>query len=59
MVFQLSTEVPRLSLEFVILSFGGTCCYSGDGQIIDDKLITHIITERSLEKSRTKEYVQP
>lgn len=57
--FYLSTEVPRDSLEYVILAMGGTVTYEFDAS---NQAITHVITDR--EKANvtvvaSKEYVQP
>jgi pescadillo len=53
--FYLSTEVPRYSLEFVVLAAGGT--------ILEDPnspLITHYITDREgIAQAKSREYVQP
>ncbi len=47
-VFFLSREVPRYSLEFVILSFGGKCYWDGSDATVnfDSPIITHFITDR-------------
>jgi len=47
--FYLNREVPRNSLEFVILSFGGEVYWEDDGSNIDEDsaLITHFVTDRS------------
>ncbi|EGR30982.1 pescadillo family protein, putative [Ichthyophthirius multifiliis] len=64
-VFFLSTEVPRLSLEFVILAFGGKVSWSGCESFPitqDDPQITHFITDRNpkfLKFLKNREYVQP
>lgn len=53
--FYLSTEVPRYSLEYVILAFGGTVDLENN-----HAGITHVITDRdNITKERTKEYIQP
>jgi pescadillo len=53
--FYLSTEVPRYSLEYVILAFGGQVSLDNN-----DATITHVITDReTISKEKTKEYVQP
>lgn len=46
--FFLNREVPRTSLEFVILSFGGEVYWEDDGSSIqeDSAQITHFITDR-------------
>ncbi|KRX01530.1 BRCT domain [Pseudocohnilembus persalinus] len=64
LVFFLSTEVPKYSLEFVILSFGGQVYWAGDesGVKADDKKITHYITDRKPEQIKflkNREYIQP
>ena len=52
--FYLSTEVPRYSLEYVILSFGGEVFFE------DNETVTHVITDRdNISRKKTKEYVQP
>lgn len=47
-VFYLNREVPRTSLEFVILSFGGQVYWEGDESEMDenDSKITHFVTDR-------------
>jgi pescadillo protein len=53
--FYLSTEVPRYSLEYVILAFGGAVTLDNN-----DSSVTHVITDReNVTKEKTKEYVQP
>lgn len=53
--FYLSTEVPRYSLEYVILAFGGQVSLEEN-----DSTITHVITDRqNIKPQKTKEYVQP
>jgi len=51
LVFYLSTEVPKISLEFIILCFGGKVHWTGDDSGInwDSKEITHFITDRTPE----------
>lgn len=51
MVFFLSSEVPRYSLEFIILCMGGKVFWAGDESevSIEDKKITHFITDRKKE----------
>lgn len=51
LVFFLSSEVPRYSLEFIILSLGGEVYWAGDesGVKFDNKKITHFITDRKPE----------
>lgn len=59
MHFYLSTEVPRYSLEFVILAMGGTITYDFDPK---NQTITHVITDRekpNVQVVASKEYVQP
>ncbi|KAJ3072864.1 mRNA-binding ribosome synthesis protein nop7 [Podochytrium sp. JEL0797] len=63
-VFFLSREVPRHSLEFVIKSFGGKVGWpetSGAGSAVaeTDPTVTHQIVDRPVEKTGTKDYVQP
>ena len=45
----MSSEVPRYSLEFVILAFGGQAHWTGDDSDVkwDDKRITHYVTDRN------------
>ena len=52
LVFYLSTEVPRQSLEFLILAFGGQVYWTGDesGVAYDSPQITHFITDRAPEQ---------
>ena len=47
--FFLNREVPRTSLEFVILSFGGEVYWEDDGSDVkeDSALITHFVTDRN------------
>jgi pescadillo len=53
--FFLSTEVPRYSLEYIILACGGEVELSNN-----DSSITHVITDRdNIKPEKTKEYVQP
>ena len=57
--FYLSTEVPRQSLEFVIISMGGKVTFNYDAADLE---ITHVVTDReklNLEEVPTKEYIQP
>lgn len=59
MGFYLSTEVPRESLEYVILAMGGHVTYDFNAS---STTITHIITDRekpNVALVKTKEYVQP
>lgn len=54
--FYLSTEVPRYSLEYVILSMGGEVTMGSPAE----EGVTHVITDREgVKKERSKEYVQP
>ncbi len=46
LVFFCNREVPRYSLEFVILSFGGKVLWDTDTIDISNKTITHVITDR-------------
>jgi len=58
--FYLSREVPRESLEFVILSFGGqVSCESSSSESIES--ITHQIVDRPSQKHQhlNREYLQP
>jgi pescadillo protein len=62
LVFFCNREVPRYSLEFVILSFGGQVLYDTDTVNISDKRITHVITDRDLKFVQVlpnREYLQP
>lgn len=53
--FYLSTEVPRYSLEYLILANGGTVSLTENGSNI-----THVITDReNFVQEKTKEYIQP
>ena len=57
--FYLSTEVPRESLEYVILALGGTVTFQFEE---NNQNITHVITDRenlNVPNMKTKEYVQP
>ena len=47
--FYLNREVPRLSLEFIILSFGGDVYWEDDGSDVteDSTTITHFVTDRN------------
>ncbi|KAJ3307727.1 mRNA-binding ribosome synthesis protein, partial [Boothiomyces sp. JEL0838] len=67
-VFWISREVPRYSLEFVIKAHGGQCGWdsssgSGSPYTIDDKRITHHITDRPTTANTQlidgREYLQP
>jgi len=60
----LSSEVPRYSLEFVILAFGGQAHWTGDDSDVkwDDKRITHYVTDRNPDQLtflKNREYIQP
>lgn len=46
LIFFCNREVPRYSLEFVILAFGGQVLWDTDVVSIEDKRITHVITDR-------------
>lgn len=46
LVFFLNREVPRYSLELVILAFGGEVLWDTDDVNIDDERITHVVTDR-------------
>jgi pescadillo protein len=48
LVFFLNREVPKQSLEFVILCFNGEVYWEGDGSEIteDSSKITHFVTDR-------------
>ena len=57
--FYLSSEVPRDSLEFVVLAMGGTVTFDFDPK---NQAITHVITDRekpNVQVVPSKEYVQP
>lgn len=46
--------MPKYSLEYVILAFGGQVLLE------NDETVTHVITDRdNVKKEKTKEYVQP
>ena len=64
LVFYLNREVPRESLEFVILSFGGAVGWAGDGSpfSVSDPSITHEVVDRPTPPRTqvpTREYLQP
>lgn len=62
LVFFCNREVPRYSLEFVILAFGGKVLWDTDSINVNDKSITHVITDRDpkhLQFVKNKEYIQP
>jgi pescadillo protein len=65
LVFWISREVPRDSLEFVIKSFGGKVSWDGEGSVIEneeDESITHHIVDRGTiptNKIISRDYVQP
>eukprot|EP01015_Nassula_variabilis_P012268 TRINITY_DN1996_c0_g1_i4.p1 TRINITY_DN1996_c0_g1~~TRINITY_DN1996_c0_g1_i4.p1 ORF type:complete len:300 (-),score=79.31 TRINITY_DN1996_c0_g1_i4:199-1065(-) len=63
LVFYLSRETPRISLEFVILSFSGRVIYDIDDQdFYNDASITHVITDREPKHIKflsNREYIQP
>lgn len=62
-VFWLGREVPKESLEFVILSFGGTVYWEGSSGITEaDEKITHQVVDRPKllgQEKASREYVQP
>eukprot|EP01132_Coremiostelium_polycephalum_P002010 gene2010-2473_t len=60
--FFLSREVPRNTMEFVIVAFGGKVSYEGGGYPEKDGKITHQIVDRTALPEKiyhTREYVQP
>lgn len=62
LVFFCSREVPRYSLEFVISAFGGQVLWDTETVNIDDKRITHVITDRDpkfIQFLPNREYIQP
>mmetsp|Transcript_33575 Transcript_33575/g.30509 ORF Transcript_33575/g.30509 Transcript_33575/m.30509 type:complete len:90 (+) Transcript_33575:253-522(+) len=63
MVFYCSREVPRYSLEFVILAFGGQVLWdSNEKSNHDNESITHVITDRDpkfIKMQKNREYIQP
>jgi pescadillo protein len=62
LVFFCNREVPRYSLEFVILAFGGIVIWDSDAINIEDDRITHVITDRDpkfLKMKKNREYIQP
>lgn len=62
LVFFCNREVPRYSLEFVILAFGGVVIWDSDAINIEDDRITHVITDRDpkfLKMKANREYIQP
>jgi pescadillo protein len=61
LVFFCSREVPRYSLEFVILSFGGQVTWETDAGYQANK-VTHMIVDRDpkfFKIEKNKEYIQP
>lgn len=56
LVFFLNREVPRQSLEFVILCFEGEVYWDGDGSDIkeDSPKITHFVTDRDAKTLKMK-----
>lgn len=63
-VFYLSSEVPRLSVEFIILSFSGKVHWAGDESEVqwNDPSITHFVTDRdpkTIQMIKNREYIQP
>ncbi len=56
LVFFLNREVPRESLEFVILCFEGEVYWDGDGSNIneDSSKITHFVTDRDPKTLKTR-----
>lgn len=65
-MFWLNREVPRYSLEFVILAFGGQVFWDEDDELAevhyDSSSITHCITDREPEQIKfvkNREYIQP
>jgi len=63
-VFFLYREVPRYSLEFVIMSFGGKVVWDSDTWEYNEahEEVTHVITDRDpkhLKILNNREYVQP
>lgn len=62
LVFFCNREVPRYSLEFVILAFGGKVLWDTDNVDISNKTITHVLTDRDpkfLNMLPNREYIQP
>jgi pescadillo len=62
LVFFCNREVPRYSLEFVILCFGGEVLWDSDNVNVDDSRITHVLTDRDpkqLKMKKNREYIQP
>ena len=63
-VFYLSTEVPRLSLEFITLAFSGKVHWLGDKSEIqqESSIITHYVTDRDpkqIKFIKNREYIHP
>ncbi|EAR99283.1 pescadillo amine-terminal protein (macronuclear) [Tetrahymena thermophila SB210] len=63
-VFYLSSEVPRLSIEFIVLAFSGKVHWAGDDSEVqwNDPSITHFVTDRdpkTLQIIKNREYIQP
>jgi pescadillo protein len=61
LTFCCSREVPRYSLEFVILSFAGKVTWETDPDYNASK-VTHVITDRDpkfVKIEKNKEYIQP
>jgi pescadillo protein len=62
LVFFCNREVPKYSLEFVILAFGGQILWDTETVNIEDKRITHVITDRDpkfIQVLPNREYIQP
>lgn len=63
LVFYCSREVPRYSLEFVILALGGQVIWdSAEGSNQDNESITHVLTDRDpkfIKYQKNREYIQP
>jgi pescadillo protein len=60
----LSREVPKYSIEYLIISFGGSFGYDGDLSTFsdDDKNVTHHVIDRPMDHVKAiknREYVQP
>jgi len=60
LVFFCSREVPRYTLEYVILAFGGEILWETDTVNITNKRITHVLTDRDpkfIKFEKNKEYI--
>ena len=60
-VFLLNRETPIYSLQYLVLSFGGSFATEDDQEYLKDHRVTHHVIDRPLtgKLDSTKEYVQP